>query len=150
MVIEDGTPKILTFGEKHGNLVYIVNSEDELHAVCKDVLKQRLFSLQYYGYLAHDEPENKTGFETKEQIEALPDGEVKSSALRLWRAYQCNLKEFAECRDFNNAVKAAISYTFNAYDKYYVRNKAYFVLRHHSDYEYEEISLENPLEIPRD
>ena len=138
-------PTILVFTEKHGNMMYIVHNEEELHKACCNVIKERIKDGYWYGL--PDIPDNITGFKTKDEIEALPDGTIKNQALREWDSYERSIRYYNEAVDFEKALKKAIEYDFNPKDSYWVRGQAYHALNDRSDCEYEGIELRTPSKV---
>ena len=145
-LVDKKKPKILTFREKHGDIRYIIHNEQELHKVCIEKIKQHI-KQQYMGYIQPIEPQNKLGFETVEEIQTLPDGEIKDKALECWERYCKKLNIYQDHLNFYNNVKKCLSYEFSYEDSYWERNKAYFLLSSREDDEYEGIILEYPCEI---
>ena len=139
-LIHENEPRILILNEKHGDSYFIVNSEKELHEICVQILKQRLIHGFYTVYMAI----NRSGFNSLEEIEKLPDGDVKQFAKEMWERYCNNLKLQKEDEYFVNEVQEAIIYCFNPYDKFWMRNQAYELLVQRENHEYEGIKLEYP------
>jgi hypothetical protein len=140
-LIEDGQPKILLADEKHHSFMYIANSEDHLDKIAKDILKRRL---NEGWYNVGDDPKNPTGYETEEEVRAMPDGMVRNHALKLWQDYKNQLSLYEDARNFLEMVKDALGYEFNSEDKYIERNIAYMLLYRRREHEYEDIRLETP------
>ena len=140
-LINENEPKILILNEKYGDSYFIINSEKELHEICVQILKQRLIHGVYAVYMAI----NRSGFNSLEEIEKLPDGDVKESAKEMWVRYSKNLKLQKEDEYFVNEVNEALCYCFNPSDKFWMRNQAYELLLQREKHEYEEIKLEYPL-----
>jgi len=80
--------KIVIHETKHHTYHYRAESEEELEKVLRIILKERHEEGWYYNPLEDKDAVNKSGFETKEQIEALPDGKVKEFALKEWNNYE--------------------------------------------------------------
>jgi len=146
-IVEDGEPKILMFSEKYGTWYYIINSEEELHRVCVSVLKQRLDEGYWYGS-EDDAYNNKTGFQSIEEIETLPDGSVKKNALQEFKTYANWSDHYANQKILRKEIKEVIEYTFNPKDKRFVRNKAFDILMSRRNCQYEQIDLITPSKIP--
>jgi hypothetical protein len=147
-LVKDGEPKILNIYEKDGGLRYIVNNELELHKVCQYTIKYRFESDRFYGYSDPIRPSNKTGFDSIEEINALPDGSIKMGAEVLWKRFEIAMADYENALNFYIAIKESMKYVFDPKDKHFVRNKAYFILIHRSGGAYDTTDLERPCKIP--
>jgi len=80
--------KIVIHETKHHTYHYRAESEEELEKVLRKILKEEYEDDMYYNPFEDTDAKNKSGFETREEIEALPDGKVKEFALKEWEDYE--------------------------------------------------------------
>lgn len=120
---------VLVLKEKHGNIYYVVDNDEELFAVALAVISGRL-ALGYYYYDPGPEP---TIDLTKEKITYLPES-LQADGRRKLREHQEKLKwwrhESETWEILNQAVKERDG------------RRAWEALRDRGDWEYEGYSLE--------
>jgi hypothetical protein len=85
-------PMVLSLDTKHCIYRYKVDSLVELEKVARHILKMRHDEDYYWNPYENKPDKNITGFDSKEKIEALPNGNVKRMALKEWDDYEENVK----------------------------------------------------------
>lgn len=129
---------LLVFHGKYGETYYHVPTEAHVHAAALQLLKANKEG-GWYEHLKYDEKEEKEwgpkhpGMEP-EDIEKLPEGQIRDAARKAWKewsGYQATLKE-------SNVEWDAIEAVLESQDG----NEAWQILQERSDGEYERISIE--------
>lgn len=123
------TPHVLIIRDKYSTQYLVAGNMRELEASTLSVLKAR-FEAGYYG---DSEGPGKPEM-TKEQVDALPEGEVKNFALKQLCNYNNRLAEYEEGKAFVQEAGQVIE------DRSGYR--AYLLLFQRNYFEYEGISLE--------
>lgn len=132
MVRYDASKKYVLYArEKHSDRFLDATTEAAFHKSAVKLLTER-YEAGWYGYFKSETP--KKPDLSKEQIEALPKGEVKKTAVRQWREYQRELLRKAESmRLYEEIVKAVQEKDGPA---------AWSALKRCGDGEYEYVELE--------
>lgn len=140
--------KILVCQEKHGTYYYDVSDQEKMHKVCCAVLKTRLDEGWYGDY---EKPVSRIGIKSRKDIDKLPEGVVKETALDMWKEYQDELSSYNEIKKFKKRVEKIIALKWNDADSWRVcglgeeksHSRAFDLLLEHYDYEYEKCTVEN-------
>ncbi len=129
-------PAILILREKHGDQLFFIQDEANLHAVALEIVTKR----QKSGYYYNPSYENPKELDfTEEQIANMPIGSIQNEARKKMRTYKQELHLFEEDKKQLERIAEA------------VKNKngqeAWVILKElRGDYEYEGLSLEQPLQ----
>jgi hypothetical protein len=125
-------PCLLVLNEKHGRIYFHIPDEKTLHKVALDILMERVKAGYWYPDPVDSAPESP-GL-TKEQVDALPEGSIKSDAQKAMTRYQGHLRQHQrEFKDFAELQSAITNMDGKA---------AWRALRQYGDGEYAGVSLE--------
>lgn len=117
---------------KHSEEYYVCNDLEEFYENCLYIIWQR-YQSGYYFY-EPEMPEIKATSLTKEQVEALPEGKVKTAAIEEIQHNDSLMREYRENVDQWNKLMLALK------DR---RGEiAIQILEHRSDWEYEEFDTQ--------
>ena len=120
---------LFIFREKHGDRYYVANNLLEVTQVALEVVSRRLKEGWYEQWPTPQFPEL-----SRDQTEALPDGQIKNSARAIWDAYDSAM----EAHTLNNKVIQEACEAVEQQDGI----KALEVLRERDAFEYEGFDIE--------
>ena len=123
---------VLIAKEKHGTRYMDASTKDAFLANALKLMKERIGHGWYYELEPGEGP--KVPELTQDQVDALPDGEIKDTAKAQWKRYRRQLRDRAEDDNFAVKVRKALADEDG--------ELAWDVLRTRSDAEYEYVSLE--------
>jgi len=144
--------KILILKEKNEDRYFDVSDNKKMYETCRYILKERLAAGYWYEM---EEPKNRTGFKTKEEIDLLPEGAVKSSAIYAWNYYKWNYYEsdrraYEHSKQFVEKATKAVKISFEDYKPSNPNERMsllHSLLALRQDHEYEEYYLVETEEI---
>lgn len=136
-LFESGRPVLIIFGDKHENHYSICLNRDELEVACLEWVWIKYHD-NYYGII----PEPMKPTITQEQIDAMPNCEMKQGALRDWLSYKTELHGHQETTYWGEIINIALQNRDGV--------MAFAVLEAHNDYQYEsfEVKKSEAIKIP--
>jgi hypothetical protein len=127
--------KVLIWKSKHGDLYYDASTSEALRASALEILKMN-FEVGWYPSYTHPDDSEwvKKPELSQEQIDDLPDGEIKEAAIKQAKDYHRSLAEFMENEKFLTQVRKSLEENDG--------DLALSLLKRRNGYEYECFDIE--------
>ncbi|MHA2068144.1 MAG: hypothetical protein ACXABY_27600 [Candidatus Thorarchaeota archaeon] len=128
---KDWPQQVLVAREKHGTRIFNALTRKDCYASALRLLMERF--TDSYWYHKPDAPSGKPEL-TKDQIDALPDGEIKNLAKKQWKRFKKSNSYYEDALAQYNEIVLAVESEDG--------RLAFQCLRDRDDHEYEGICLE--------
>lgn len=130
---------VIRFKGKYDSCIYVCNNSREMELVALNELYHRYHSGNYYY-----NPEKPNVLEmTKDQINALPEGNIKTHALERFKYYERDIKEYESDLSFWNLVQFALK------NRDGIAALDALISRSDAEYEKMEIEYSSVIDLPK-